>query len=269
MTCHSSRVAITAASASSVAAPGRRRGQRGRHRVRQPGLPRARPSSTASAAIDVSAASAPRTRMAALTAVGEVMNRVSTSTRADSPCWAGTFRSVKMPPTCGFLSAESVPAAPGMPTKSAPTPPGPPQACSAVQPPAAMAARWATAATMSRKATTTVVLSARTNSPALPLSLPAGSVEKTRPPSGGRVAIAAHGMETSRERGAPDTRGAVIWVTCPSVAPCGHAMVAVVCFTGASGASTHSSTPSSPAMTATRRATALGGGTRVDGRRNG
>ena len=55
----------------------------------------------------------------------------------------------------------------------------------------------------------------------------------------------------------------------PLALPCGHTMVAVVCFTGASGASTHSSTPSSPAMTATRRATALGGGTRVDRRRNG
>ena len=35
---------------------------------------------------------------------GAVMNRVSMSMRADSPGWAGTFRSVKIPPTCGFFS---------------------------------------------------------------------------------------------------------------------------------------------------------------------
>ena len=36
------------------------------------------------------------------------MNRVSTSTRADSPGCAGTARSVKIPPTAGFFSAASV-----------------------------------------------------------------------------------------------------------------------------------------------------------------
>jgi len=42
------------------------------------------------------------------------------------------------------------------------------------------------------------------------------------------VAIAEHGTEMSSTRGAPDTSGAVIWVTCPSAVPWGHKTVAVV-----------------------------------------
>jgi len=189
-----------------------------------------------------------------LRAVGAVMNRVSMSTRADNPGWAGTFRSVKIPPTWGFFSEGSIPAAPGMPTNSAPAAPASAQACNTLQAPPATAGRGAAAATVSRNATTTRSLSARTNSPFLPASIPpAGRVETTRPPPAGRVAIAAHGMEMSNARGAPDTRGAVIWVTCPSLVPCGHSTVAVVCFTGSNGTSAHNSRPTSPAMMATTR----------------
>ncbi len=201
------------------------------------------------------------------------MNRVSMSTRAESPGCAGTFRSVKMPPTCGFFSAGSVPAAPGMPTKSAPAPPASAQACRTVQAPAATAARCATAATVSRNATTITVLSARTNRPFLPVSTPPdGRVETTRPPSAGSVAIAGHGMEMSSERGAPDTSGAVTWVTWPSTLPCGHSTVAVVCLTGASGTTRHSSSPRSPATIATTLAVRCdrslpSWGTRLDGKR--
>ena len=50
---------------------------------------------------------------------------------------------------------DSVPEAPGMPTKSAPTAPGFAQMCSSRQAPELTAARGATAATLSRTATTT------------------------------------------------------------------------------------------------------------------
>ena len=58
-----------------------------------------RRSSRASATIDAMVASTPRTISAVFRAVGEVMKRVSTSTRADRPGWAAAFRSVKTPAT--------------------------------------------------------------------------------------------------------------------------------------------------------------------------
>jgi hypothetical protein len=82
---------------------------------------------------------------------------------------------------------------------------------------------------------------------------PVGRVETTNPPPGGRVAIAEHGTEMSSACGAPDTSGAVIWVTCPSAVPWGHKTVAVVCFTGSSGTDAHNNTPTSPATTAINR----------------
>ncbi len=132
MTCQSSSVAITPASASEVASPAcsRRRQLRG---VRRPD----RRSRTASATIAVSTDSPPRASTARLSIVGETMNRVSTSMRADNPGCAGTFRSVKIPPTCGFFSGASVPAAPGIPTKSAPATRVSAQMCSTLQAPAA------------------------------------------------------------------------------------------------------------------------------------
>jgi hypothetical protein len=85
----------------------------------------------------------------------------------------------------------------------------------------------------------------------LPASTPPpGRVDTTSPPAAGKVAIAEQGMEMSSARGAPDTSGAVIWVTCPagpSEVPCGHRTVAVVCFTGSNGTTTESSTPTNPA----------------------
>ena len=71
---------------------------------------------------------------------------------------------------------------------------------------------------------------------------PGGMVENTRPPSAGSVAMAWQGIETSRASGAPDTSGAVMSVTMPSgPGACGQVMVAVVCLTGSSGTSAHSS----------------------------
>ena len=226
MTCQSSSVETTPASASHKPGPPRSQARQLRS-VRRPACR----SSTANATIETSTASPPSASTAFLISVGATMNRVSTSMRADRPGCAGTVRSVKMPPTAGFFSGANLPAAPGIPTKSAPATPASAQICNALQAPAATAERGATAATESRKATTTVFLLARTNSPAFPVSKPlAGSVETTRPPSAGRVAIALHGMEISRARGAPDTSGAVMSETWPSaLRPCGHRIVAVVC----------------------------------------
>ncbi len=219
--------------------------------------PRLWRSSAAKLRMATKTASAARTITIFLIGLGAVMNRVSMSMRADRLGCAGTFRSVKIPPTWGFFSAGRVPAAPGMPTNSAPAPPASAQVCSLLQAPAATAERCATAATVSRNATTITSLSARTKSPFLPVSTPPlGRVETTNPPAAGKVAIAEQGMEMSSARGAPDTSGAVIWVTCPagpSEVPCGHRTVAVVCFTGSNGTTTHSSRPTNPATTAISR----------------
>ncbi|SHU35499.1 Uncharacterised protein [Mycobacteroides abscessus subsp. abscessus] len=149
--------------------------------------------------------------------------------------------------------------------KSAPTPPLVAQRCRLLHFP--MSERLATAATVSRNATTTSVALARTNRPLRLASMPSGGiVEKTRPPSAGRVAMAAHGMETSSASGAPDTSGAVRSETFPlAFGACGHKMVAVVCLTGSSGVSAQSSRPARPAMIATRRAVLAG--TRLKTRR--
>ncbi len=167
---------------------------------------------------------------ASLSVVGDVMKRVSTSMRADSPGCAATSRSVNTPAIWGFFSAARVPVAPGMPTKSAPAPPTSAQMCSVLQAPAATAGRGATAATESRNATTTTSVLARTKRPLRLASMPpGGTVENTRPPAAGRVAIARHGIETSSACGAPDTSGAVIALTIPSgPGACGQTMVAVV-----------------------------------------
>src|SRR5258705_11262149 len=128
-----------------------------------------------------------------------------------------------------------------MPTKSAPTPPALAHTCRVLQaaPPdwPVIAALGATAATESRKATTTVLALAVTNSPLRVGWMPAGGmVEKTKPPAAGRVAIALHGIETSSACGAPDTSGAVTSLISPLAAgPCGHTMVAVGCFTRRTG----------------------------------
>ncbi len=198
----------------------------------------------------------PSTITARFNSVGDVMNRVSMSTRAARPSRGGTFRSVNNPATCGFFSTGSVPAAPGMPTKSAPTPPTLAQMCSTLQAPPATAVLGATAATESRNATTTASALARTNNPYLLASVPAaGIVENTRPPERGSVATAVQGIVTSSASGAPDTSGAVTSDTFPSVpGPCGHRIVAVVCLTGSSGTSPHNTMPASPATTAISRA---------------
>ena len=249
--CHSSRVPTTPMSASQVAQPTR---QNRRHAL---GTRRAlRRSSTAIATIEAITHATPSTITASLRGVGEVMKRVSMSMRPDRPACAATFRSVKTPATCGFFSAERVPAAPGMPMKSAPTSPGLAHRCSVLHAPDSTAGRGATAATSSRTATTTTSSVARTNRPLRLASIPLdGTVDTTSPPAGGSVAIAWHGIERSRANGAPDTSGAVMSVISPSgPEACGHRMVAVVCWTGSSGTSPHSSSPAMPATTAIRRA---------------
>ena len=147
--CHSSSAATTPASASHVDSPTRRRRPLRRR-------PEAR-SSTASAAIDAITHSTPSTITASFRVVGDVMNRVSTSIVALSPAVSGgTSSSVNTPVTCGRFSGASVPVAPGMPMKSAPTWPTSAHSRSALHAPASTSARGATAATVSRNATTTV-----------------------------------------------------------------------------------------------------------------
>ncbi len=110
-------------------------------------------SSTTSATNAAITHSTPSTITASLSAVGVVMNRVSTSMRAVNPASGPTSKSVKTPATCGRLSGSSVPVAPGMPTKSAPTAPTLAQMRSSLHAPEATSSRGATAATLSRNAT--------------------------------------------------------------------------------------------------------------------
>ena len=90
MRCHSTRVPITAVSISQCRS-GRRR--------RLPTVRRPRRSRIASAKIEAMTPASPAAITAILSAVGVVMKRVSTSMRAESPGWAGTFNSVKIPVT--------------------------------------------------------------------------------------------------------------------------------------------------------------------------
>ena len=252
MKCQSTRVPMTPRST----------GQCRSHPRREPGPRGPLPSRIASAAIEAMTHSTPATMTASLSGVGLVMKRVSTVMRADraEPHVAGpgvgSLRSVKIPVTWGFLSGGSVPVAPGMPTNSAPAPPGLAQTLIVLHVPEATAARGATAATVSRKATTTESLLARTNSPLREASIPsAGLVENATPPPGGRVAMARQGIDASRASGAPETSGAVRFPTVPpGPGACGQRMVAVVWVTGSSGVSAHRTIPARPARTATRRA---------------
>ena len=275
MMCHSSNVPITPMSI----------GQCRSIRCRTPESrrPAQRRSRTDSAAIEAMTQMIPTVITMSLSPVGLVMKRVSISIRAERPCWTGTFSSVNTPVTCGFLSGASEPVAPGMPTKSAPTAPALAHARTVVHEPAATAARDATAATLSRKATVTESAVARTNRPLRDASIPSGGlVAKTNPPAAGRVAIAEQGIETSSASGAPETSGAVMFPTgAPGPALWGHRMVAVVCRTGSSGVNAHSATPVTPARTAISLAirtervpcrairpdSTLSRGTSVDGRR--
>ncbi len=56
-------------------------------------------SRTARATIEAATEMTPSTIAASFSTVGVVMNRVSTSMRADRPGWAATSRSVKTPAT--------------------------------------------------------------------------------------------------------------------------------------------------------------------------
>ena len=131
MTCHSSSVPMTPISAIQVATPTRQNRRHARGELAEP----ERRSSTANAAIEATTQATPSTMAASLSAVGDVMKRVSTSMRADSPGCAATSRSVNTPAIWGFFSAARVPVAPGMPTKSAPAPPTSAQMCSVLQAP--------------------------------------------------------------------------------------------------------------------------------------
>ena len=94
MTCHSSRVPITPMSVIQVMTPARK------NRRQPPGtrLPD-RLSSSPSATIDASTETTPSAITASFSVVGDVMNRVSTSMRADNAGLAATLRSVKIPTT--------------------------------------------------------------------------------------------------------------------------------------------------------------------------
>ena len=87
MTCHSSRVPITPMSVIQVTTPTRRKRRQApryppaRASCRGPQAPRSKPATEMT----------PSTIAASFSTVGVVMNRVSTSMRADSPGWAATF----------------------------------------------------------------------------------------------------------------------------------------------------------------------------------
>ncbi len=109
MTCQSSKVPITPMSAIQGALPSQAVGppacggvtiptRKKRRHAPNTRLPDVL-SSTASATIEATTEMTPSTITASFRAVGVVMNRVSTSMRADSPGWAATFRSVKTPAT--------------------------------------------------------------------------------------------------------------------------------------------------------------------------
>ena len=94
MTCQSSKVPTTPMSTSHVDGL-TRQNRRHASRTRRPD----RRSSTASATIDASTQMTPSTITPSFSAVGAVMNRVSTSMRAERPGWAATRRSVNTPTT--------------------------------------------------------------------------------------------------------------------------------------------------------------------------
>jgi len=135
------------------------------------------------------------------------------SMRADRLGCAGTFRSVKIPPTW-VSSRRAGYGGTGYADKFRARTPASAQVCSLLQAPAATAERCAP----------------RPRCPGTPprsrLCRRARRVRFCRYPPrrlqsrdhqsacGGKVAIAEQGMEMSSARGAPDTSGAVIWVTC-------------------------------------------------------
>ncbi|SHU73514.1 Uncharacterised protein [Mycobacteroides abscessus subsp. abscessus] len=124
---------------------------------------------------------------------------------------------------------DRVPLALGSPAKLAPTPPALAQMSRVVQPPDSTALRGATVATLSRNATTTRSVVARTNNACrLASKPPSGLVDSTTPPLAGSVATAVQGMCASKDSGAPDTSGAVMPVMFPSApAPWGQLMSTV------------------------------------------
>ena len=168
MTCHSSSVPITPMSVSHVTSPARRKRRQARGTRRPAVLSR-----TASATIE------PSTQRDAEHHRGQLQRRrrgdeagVDVDARRQARLARPPCRSVKMPATCGFFSGARVPAAPGIPTKSAPTCPTLAQMCRTLQVPEATAGRGATAATESRNATNTVSALARTNSAVALASMP-------------------------------------------------------------------------------------------------
>ena len=257
MTCHSSSVPTTPTSAS---------------QVRWPDPPESSPapggtrpaserlwSSTASATIEASTAATPSTITASLSVVGEVMNRVSTSIRADRPGLRGHLQVGEDAGDLRLLLRR-----PGCPWR---------RGCRRSR--RRLRRRWPRCAACCRRRTPRRRGArprrrsrgtrrrprrrwrGRTARCGWRRCRRAGWWTRTRPPAAGRVATAWHGIETSRACGAPDTSGAVMSVISPSgPAACGHRMVAVVCLTGSSGTSPHSSTPAMPATTAISRAMA-------------
>ena len=225
-------------------------------------------SSTASATIDASTQMTPSTITPSFSAVGVVMNRVSTSMRADRPGWAATLQFGEHAGDLRLLLGGQRAGGAGDADEVGANP-------ADVGPDVQRAAGAGGDRRPGRHRGDGVterdddgVGVGGTNSPLRVASMPPGGmVEKTRPPAAGRVAIVRQGMDTSRACGAPDTSGAVTSVIRPSgPAACGHRMVAVVCLTGSSGTSPHSTTPAMPATTAMRRAMRWAG-TRLDGRR--
>ena len=184
------------------------------------------------------------------------MNRVSMSTRADSPDCGGTFRSREQAGDLRLLLDRQRAGGPGdadeVGADAADVGPDVQHAAGAA---ADRGPRRDRGHRVAERDDDGVGVGAN-EQPVLAGVVPAaGMVENTRPPELGRVATAVHGIVTSSASGAPDTSGAVTSETLPSApGPCGHRIVAVVCFTGSSGTSPHSTIPASPATAATNRA---------------
>ena len=207
---------------------------------------------------------------ASLSTVGVVMNRVSMSTRADSPGSAPTFRSVNSPATWGFLSGGSVPEAPGMPTKSAPTRTGVgPDVQLAAGPGVDGGTRGHRGDGVAERDDDDVGVGANEQPVAARVD-PGGRNGREHQAAGGRQG--RHGLAGDRHVEGPwsarHQRGGDVADEPVGAEPCGQAMVAVVCLTGSNGTSAHSTIPAIPARTATRRAM-RSAGTKLDGRRRG
>ena len=190
---------------------------------------------------------------ASLSAVGEVMKRVSTSMRADSPGCAATSRSVNTPAIWGFFSAARVPVGAGDADEVGA---GPADVGPDVQRAAGSRGHRGPGCDRGHRVTERddhdIGVGADEQAVAAGVDA-AGRNGGKHQAAGGRQGgdRPARDRDVERLRRPGHQRGGDRRLTIPSgPGACGQAMVAVVCLTGSSGASAHSSTPAMPATTA-------------------